>query len=220
MFAITADRVVVVPYGVGVPPADRPGTDAATGRRLAGTERYLLAVGTVEPRKDLPSLVRAHDALAADHPGLGLVIAGPDGWGADALTTAIDRSSHRSQIRRLGWVDDDQRAALLRGASVYAYPSVYEGFGLPPLEAMAAGTPVVTTSAGSLPEVVGDAALVVAPGDSDALAGAIAQVLDDSARADQLRERGHERARRFSWDATADGLVAVYRRLADLHSSV
>ena len=148
------------------------------------------------------------------------MLAGPDGWGAEALSAAIAASPHRSRIRRLGWVSDDQRAALLRGASVYAYPSIYEGFGLPPVEAMAAGTPVVTTRAGSLPEVVGDAALVVDPGDADGLGQAIAQLLDDPARADAQRAAGLARSRLYSWDATTAGLVELYRRLVALHSAV
>jgi glycosyltransferase involved in cell wall biosynthesis len=218
-FGLDPSRVVVVPYGASELPAERTGTDAATGRALAGHEQYVLALGTIEPRKDLPSLVRAFDAIADAHPDLGLVLAGPDGWGAEALTRAVSDSPFRDRIRRLGWVDDLRRTALMRGAAVYAFPSVYEGFGLPPLEAMTAGTPVVTTRAGSLPEVVGDAALLVEPGDVDALARAIARVLDDEALADRLRGLGHERAGRFTWDATAAGLVATYRRLADLHSA-
>jgi glycosyltransferase involved in cell wall biosynthesis len=212
-FGVAADRVKVVPYGVDPLPAPTPSTDAAAGRALAGGSDYVLAVGTVEPRKDLPSLVRAFDELAADRPELRLVIAGPDGWGRQALDAAVAASSHRARVTRLGWVDDAARIALLRGARVYAYPSVYEGFGLPPLEAMAAGTPVVTTSAGSLPEVVGDAALVVAPRDVTALADALARVLDDTSLATRLREAGTQRCRAFTWDATAAGLVAVYRQI-------
>ncbi len=170
------ERIVVIPNGVRVPPEAGPGTDAVAGRQLAGADRYLLAVGTVEPRKDLPLLVDAFDLLesgSSGEPGLRLVIAGPDGWGADALTSAIARSPVRDRIVRLGWVSDDQRVALLRGAAAMVFPSVYEGFGLPPLDAMATGTPVVATAAGAVPEVVGDAAVLVPPGDADALAEAI-----------------------------------------------
>ena len=211
-FDVGADRVVVVPNGV-TPLADGPGTDAATGVELAGGARYVLAVGTVEPRKDLPGLVEAFDLLAADDAELRLVIAGPDGWGADALTRVVAASPHRDRIVRLGWVDDDARAALVRGAAVFAFPSRYEGFGLPPLEAMAAGTPVVATAAGSLPEVLGDAALLVAPGDADALAAALNRVLGDAATAAELVRAGRQQAAQFTWDATADGIVGIYRRL-------
>jgi glycosyltransferase involved in cell wall biosynthesis len=219
-FDVDVDAIVVVPYGTRPLPADEPGADAAAGRALAGSGHYLLAVGTVEPRKDLPTLVRAFDQMAAARPDLALVLAGTDGWGADALTEAVAASPYRDRIRRLGWVDERQRAALLRGAAVYAYPSIYEGFGLPPLEAMAAGTPVVTSTAGSLPEVVGDAALTISPGDTDGLADAIGRLLDDDALVEELEERGRRRAAMFSWDVTAAGLVATYRRLAALHSSI
>lgn len=204
------DRVVVIPNGVD-PVIDG---DPAGGRTIAGTPRYVLALGTVEPRKDLPSLVEAFDLVAAVDPDLGLVIAGPDGWGADQLSTAIARAKHRDRIGRIGWVTETQRGDLLRGATVLAYPSRYEGFGLPPLEAMAAGVPVVTTRAGAIPEVVGDAALLVDPGDVEGLATALLAVLDDESLADDLRARGTARIARYPWDRTADELVALYQQLA------
>src|SRR5205814_3114883 len=107
-----------------------------------------------------------------------------------------------------------ERARLLHGASVFAYPSRYEGFGFPPLEAMQAGVPVVTTAAGALPEVVGDAALLVAPGDADALAAALVTALSDEGVRGTLARRGHERVRRLTWDAAADGLFALYEEAA------
>ena len=214
-FSVDGDRVVVIPNGVR-PPPEGEGTDAATGHQLAGGTRYLLAVGTVEPRKDLPLLVEAFDRLAGDGDDeLRLVIAGADGWGAEALGAAIARSPFRSRIVRLGWVTEAQRAALIRGAAAAVFPSVYEGFGLPPLDAMAIGTPVIATAVGAVPEVVGDAAELVPGGDPDALADAIHRVLTDPDRAEQLRRRGHERAGRYDWDATADQLVGLYRRLAE-----
>lgn len=218
LLGVPAERVVAIPNGV-TRPAVAAGTpeaaaEARRGRDLARAPRYVLAVGTVEPRKDLPGLVAAFDALAASDPDLVLVIVGPDGWGADALTAAVHRAAHRDRILRLGWASDADRAALLRGASVLAYPSRYEGFGLPPLEAMAAGTPVVTTDSGAIPEVVGDAAVVVPAGDVEALAGGLAAVLDDEALADGLRSRGAARVERYSWDATADALADLYHRLA------
>jgi len=211
-FAVDDDHLVVIPNGV-TPLAAGPGTDAAAGTARAGGDRYVLAVGTVEPRKDLPGLVRAFDQLAGDDPDLRLVIAGADGWGAQQLGVAVAASPHRDRIVRLGWVDDDARAALVRGAAVFAYPSRYEGFGLPPLEAMAAGTPVVATAVGALPEVLGDAARLVPGNDVDALAGALDDVLHDEGAAAALVAAGVERAARYSWDRTADGLADLYRRL-------
>jgi glycosyltransferase involved in cell wall biosynthesis len=203
-------RVVAIHNGVTLVPE----IDPSVGHGLARTERYILSLGTVEPRKDLPRLVEAFDQVARDDPEVWLVIAGPDGWGADALTSAIHHADHRNRILRLGWVSDEDRAALLRGATVFAYPSVYEGFGLPPLEAMSADAPVVTTRTGGLTEVVADAALVVPPSDTDALAEALAKVLADPALADDLRRRGRSNLARFSWDATTDAVVDLYRRAA------
>jgi len=204
------ERVVVVANGVdAVPPAP-----AGAGRARAGRERYVLALGTLEPRKDLPTLVAAFDLVAADDPDVGLVLAGSDGWGAEAVHTAVANSPHRDRIRLTGWVDEQARAALLRDATVLAYPSLYEGFGLPPLEAMAVGVPVVSTTVGSIPEVLGDAADLVAPGDPTALAAAVSRVLTDERHRVDLIGRGRERASLYSWDVFAAALIDLYRRAA------
>jgi glycosyltransferase involved in cell wall biosynthesis len=208
-FAVDPARVHVVPNGI----AAVAHGDPARGRALARGAPYILAMGTVEPRKDLPTLVRAFDAVAGAQSDLRLLIAGQDGWGADALTDSIGRARHRDRIDRLGWVDDRARSDLLAGAELFAYPSLYEGFGLPPLEAMAAGTPVVTTRAGALPEVVGDAALLVPPGDVDGVAGALIRLLDDESERVRLVEKGRRRVSLYSWDRTAEALVGVYRAL-------
>lgn len=211
LLAVPAHRVHVVPNGIGAPV---PG-DQAAGHQLAGGNHYLLALGTIEPRKGLPVLVKAFDELAARDRDLRLVVAGPDGWGRDALDAAVAAAAHRHRIIRLGWVDQQQRADLLAGATAFAFPSLYEGFGLPPLEAMQAGVPVVATTAGALPEIAGPAAELVTPGDADALAAGLRAVLDDAAYRDQLVTRGHEHAARFRWDHTAQQLAALYRGLAD-----
>jgi glycosyltransferase involved in cell wall biosynthesis len=205
-----AERVVTVPLGVRhVGPGD-----GSAGRRRAGGDRYVLALGTVEPRKDLPSLVRAFDAVATHDADLRLVIAGKDGWGVEALDAAIAAAHHRDRIVRAGYVDDQTRVGLVRGATAYAFPSVYEGFGLPPLEVMTADVPVVATATGPLPEVLGDGALLVPPGDVEALAGALERVVSDGELRASLIQRGRAQAARWSWDRCATGMADLYARAA------
>jgi glycosyltransferase involved in cell wall biosynthesis len=218
-FGADPARVRAVPHGLAVPGDPEAsvelGPALAAARQLAaaltGCERYVLTLGTVEPRKDHALLVRAWDRIAGDHPDLGLVVAGPDGWGAAALTSAIAAARHRHRIGRTGYVEGNLRVGLLAGAAVFAFPSVYEGFGLPPLEAMAQGVPAVVTAAGAVPEVCGDAALIVPVGDEAALADALAAVIDDAACAAALVDRGRVRAASFTWERCADGLVDLYR---------
>jgi glycosyltransferase involved in cell wall biosynthesis len=188
--------------------------DPDAGHRLAGTERYLVSLGTIEPRKNLPRLVAAFDAIAGDRPDLALVIAGPDGWGQHEYDAAVRAARHRDRIVRLGYISYDQRADLLAGATALAYPSIYEGFGFPPLEAMGVGIPVVASDSSALPESLGDAALLPDPLDTDSIADALARVVDDEALRATLVARGLRRATRYSWDDTATELAAVYHRLA------
>ena len=207
------ERVVAVHHGIPLDPCAAPPPPGALPEPARGAP-YLLALGTVEPRKDIPTLVRAFDAVAGQVPDLRLVVAGPEGWGETAYYEAVRRAAHRDRIVRLGWVGGDQRSALLRHATVYVYPSLYEGFGFPPLEAMVAGVPVVTTTAGALPEVVGDGAELVAPGDADALAAAVLVLATDPPARERAVARGRAHTARFGWERTAAGLSDLYRRAA------
>jgi glycosyltransferase involved in cell wall biosynthesis len=208
-----AKRVAVVP--LGVPALDAPARlPDHLAVRLGGAP-YVLAIGTIEPRKNLPRLVRAFAAVAAAAPDALLVLAGKDGLDRDAVDHAIADlpPDVRARVVLTGPVDDGTRHALLDGAAVVAYPSLYEGFGFPVLEAMACHVPVVTARAGAIPEVAGDAAELVDPIDVDELGGALSRVLLDDARRADLVARGDERVRRFSWSSTARELDGVYRRL-------
>jgi glycosyltransferase involved in cell wall biosynthesis len=166
---------------------------------------YVLFVGTVEPRKGIDVLLAAHTALRQQgHPDLRLVIAGPPGWGE---TPMLDGPG----VVAPGRIDEVTLDALYRGAAALAVPSRAEGFGLPALEAMARGCPVVASDTGALPEVVGDGGVLVKPGDADALAGALDRILTDDSLATSLGAAGHRRAATFTWSACTAAHVAAYR---------
>lgn len=212
-FDVPPERVRSVHLGI---PPQAPLPDGLGAGRLPfdlprGASRYVLATGTIEPRKDYPSLVAAFAAVVAEHGDVALVLVGADGWGAASLERAIDLSPVRDRIVRPGYVTAEALTLILQRAAVVAYPSVYEGFGFPPLQAMAAGIPVVTTAVGAIPEVVGDGARLVPTGDTDALAGALADLLTGGPEIEALVARGHRRSACFTWEACASGLLALYR---------
>jgi glycosyltransferase involved in cell wall biosynthesis len=219
-FGADPEKVRAVHHGAplptrtgAIPKSGEPERAGAPVDLPAKTNRYVLAVGTVEPRKDLPGLVRAFGSVASQIEDTALVLAGQDGWGSEALAQAIAASPVRDRIVRTGFVPDLE--GLLRGAALLVYPSLYEGFGLPTLEAMAAGVPVVTTTAGALPEVVGDAAVMVEPRDTEALAAGIGGLLGDETQRKELIERGFARAAGFTWEACAKGLKDLYSAAAE-----
>lgn len=182
--------------------------DADTGRALAGSERYVLLFGTVEHRKNPAAAVRALAELPDD---VHLVVSGPPGNAEQTLETALDRIDP-ARVRRLPTVDDTTRAALIRGATALLWPSRYEGFALPPLEALLAGTPVVATAVGALPELIGDVVTLVAPGDDDAfVAAAVDAITTPSTVPEPLRDRLAE----LSWDRAAAAMAELYRRVAE-----
>ncbi len=208
-FDIAPDRVVAIHSGVPTVVNGDPGR----GHRHAGGSRYVLALGTVEPRKNLTTLVAAYDSVAETDPDLRLVLAGPPGWDSARVQASVDSAHARDRIVQLGFVDPAARADLLAGATVFAYPSLYEGFGFPPLEAMACGIPVVAGRGGALPEVLGDAAQLVDPTDTDGLAGAIHDLARDDDQRRDLVDRGRRRVARYDWTTTADRLASLYRSL-------
>lgn len=178
-----------------------------------GQTPYLFSVGTVQPRKNYPRLILALAALRAEGRDLQLVIAGGKGWLDDPVYEALRATGMEPFARLIGFADDADLPALYSGAACLAFPSLYEGFGLPVLEAMACGTPVVTSAVSSLPEVAGDAALLVDPTDQDAITAALRRLLDDAALRVTLVERGYERAAYFTWQRAAQELKNVYSQL-------
>ncbi len=210
--------VLVVPHGVDharfAPGEPGPGADAAALRALGVHPPFVLHTGTIQPRKDLVSLVEAFDRVAGTRRDLSLVLAGGDGWGTETLDAAIASSPVRDRILRLGHVADDVVPALVRSASAVAYPSLEEGFGLPVLEALACGTPVVTTEDSAMSEIAGAAALTVARSAPDQLAGALESLLAGGVAVARRRLAGLELAAGYTWQACAEGHVAAYRQAA------
>ncbi len=170
-------------------------------------EEFILYLGTLEPRKNLKVLIAAYSRIQANYPNLHLALAGAKGWN---LGSILKRLPERVEL--LGYVDEADKADLYKMAKVFVFPSVYEGFGLPPLEAMASGTPVISSNAASLPEVVGDAALTFNPGHADELAEALEEIVTNQALRSKLRKAGIARSQLFSWKVTAQATLTVLKR--------
>ncbi len=213
-YGIPADKITVV-YEAADPRfrPQPPDAVAAVRARYGLPERYVLFVSTIEPRKNLSRLLAAFERVHAAGLADALVIVGKRGWLFDAFFADLERSPVRHAVLFPGFVPDADLPAVYAGAQVMAFPSEFEGFGLPVLEAMACGAPVVCSNTSSLPEVAGDAALLVDPLDVSALADALARVLQDAALREQMRARGLAQAARFSWARAAAETLAVYRRL-------
>jgi glycosyltransferase involved in cell wall biosynthesis len=211
-------EIMVVPHGVDhtrfrLQPA-APADDLAQLAVHGVAPPYIAFAGTLEPRKDLPNLVHAFAIAARGRPDLRLVIAGGDGWGAGEVRDAIAHSGVATQILRTGYLDNATIAALFRHAEIVAYPSLEEGFGLNALEAMACGTPLVSTKGSAIEEVVGDAGMLVPPHDPGSLASALTQLLDDDELQRRLRQAGPARAAEFTWTRSVNAHVDAYRRAA------
>lgn len=180
--------------------------------------RFILSVGNIEPRKNLSGLIRAYDLLRKEHPEFNdcrLVLAGGRGWRNRQIYRLARRSIYRQEIIFLGYVSAADKDWLYRHASVFAYPSFYEGFGFPPLEAMSYGVPVITSQFSSLPEVVGDAAILINPGAANEIADALSLILGDGEIRDRLREAGLARTKIFSWEKTAAEYLAIFKKLKE-----
>lgn len=191
-----------------------PASEVRAFREAKGLPaQYILFVGTLEPRKNVARLVEAFALLKKQGLPHKLVLAGGKGWMYEPIFAAVERLGLGAEVILPGFVPREELPLWYNGAAVFVYPSLYEGFGLGPLEAMACGTPVVVSERASLPEVVGDAGLTVPPDDAPALADAMAAILRDGTLAEDLRRRGLRRAAEFTWERTAQATVRAYERV-------
>lgn len=214
------DKIEVVPGAPYLSLDTRPGVppeaDAEKALELYGVRRpYLLYVGTMEPRKNILRLLEAFELLKTmGAEETQLVLVGHEGWGLEEVRQAWESSPACSSIRYIGYVPDEMLGLLYRHADVFVYLSLYEGFGLPPLEAMAAGTCVVASNRASLPECLGDAAVLVDPLDAQAVAGSLFPLLQDADLRMEYVRKGLQRAKSFSWKKSAEKTLAVYKEVA------
>lgn len=216
LYGLRPDKTAVVHEGVHARfrPVVDPAARAAARAKYGLPERFLLALGTIEPRKNLltlfDSLARLDDAALGVWAGVPLVVGGRQGWLTESTFAAVKARGLEGRVHFTGFVEDVDLPAVLSQAALFCFPSLYEGFGLPPLEAMACGVPTLSSHAASLPEVLGDAAEYVAPDDAGEWAAAITRLLTDESARQALAARGPERAGRFTWTRAADKTEAVY----------
>jgi glycosyltransferase involved in cell wall biosynthesis len=210
-YGLSPAKVDVVYNGVDTTFRPLPASEVAAFRQQAGLpERFILFVGTLEPRKNVARLVEAYARLPEGRPPLLLV--GGKGWLYDEIFSRVEELDLSGEVRHVGYVPAETLPLWFNAAELFVYPSLYEGFGLPPLEALACGTAVVASSASSLPEVVGEAGLLVDPLDTEALAAAMDQVLANRDRRERLREAGPGQAQGFTWQKAARHTVTTYRQ--------
>lgn len=217
-YRVSGEKVTVIHSGVGPQFRVMSRNDAglvAVKEKYALPYKYILYLGTFEPRKNISSLIRAYDVLldqnSAAYGKYALVLAGTRGWECDEIFSTIAASKHRDKILLPGFIDDADKTALYNLASVFVYPSFYEGFGFPPLEAMACGVPVITSHSSSLPEIVGDAGIMIDPYQPDELLRALEGLLSDQDLCQAFQVSGPARAARFSWRETAKAVLVVFR---------
>lgn len=213
LMGIPADKICVIYEGVhpSFHPFEQPTELEGVRARYHLPARFILFFSTIEPRKNLVTLLDAYAMLLQQNAGTPpLVVAGRKGWLYQETLRHIQTLGLQERVQLTDWIAHDDVPALLNLAQVFVYPSLYEGFGLPPLEAMACGAPVISSNASSLPEVVGDAGIMVEPRDAGALAGALARVLNDDALRREMRARGLAQAAHFTWERAARETLAVY----------
>ena len=211
---VPKEKVTVIPCAVNsnYKPLN-PGEIEPALRKYDIDTPYILYVGSIAARKNLPRVLEAYAQLQEWSEAWKLVIVGARKWKSSPVFEAVKRLGLEDKVLFTGYVDEDDLPALYNGADLFVFPSLYEGFGLPVLEAMACGTPVITSNCSSLPEVAGDAALLVDPFQVQAIADGMQSVLADPEIATVMKERGLQQAQRFSWERTACETIAVYEKV-------
>jgi len=214
-YGVAAAKITVAypGYDSDLAPVRDPATLATVRARYGIPGPYILFMGRIQPRKNLARLIGAFARLVPTHPDLSLVLAGPLGWLAEPIRARVHEVGLEGRVLFPGYVAAADKAALLSGAQVFAYPSLYEGFGFPVLEAQACGVPLLASNISSLPEVVGDGGLLVDPLDEAAIADGLARLLDDDMLRRTLVALGAANLRRFSWEATARTVLTVIENL-------
>jgi glycosyltransferase involved in cell wall biosynthesis len=213
LFGITADKISVVYHGVGAEFAPLPDAREKVRARIGIERPYVLFVGTVQPRKNLPRVIEAFARVVREQGILHeLVIAGQKGWLPEESMNAPQKFGVEHRVRFVDYVPEEMLPALYTAADALAFPSLYEGFGLPVLEAMACGVPVLTSKTSSLPEVAGDAALLVEPTSAEDIAQGLSRILSDESLRIALRDKGLARARSFTWANSARALISAFHR--------
>jgi glycosyltransferase involved in cell wall biosynthesis len=222
-FAVDPGRISRIYCGIGQQFRPQiPETIAEVSRRYDIHSPYILAVGALQARKNMESVIEAYARMRTQHFPHRLVLVGPKAWKSQGIFQRIDQLGLDQHVQLTGFVDDQDLPAIYAGADCFVFPSLYEGFGFPPLEAMACGTPVVASNTSSLPEVIGDGGLMVAPQDVSALATAIIRVLTEPNVARGLRQRGIVQAKRFTWETAAAAHAELYQAVTfhKSHSSI
>ena len=216
LMGIDQNKIRVVPNGVDLErfrPNIPPEEVAAFRQRHGLPADYFLYIGTLEPRKNIPNLLRAYAAGRPRFAGCKLVLAGAKGWEYKEIFSLVEELHLQNEVVFTGYLPSAELAYLYAGARAFLFPSFYEGFGMPPLEAMACGVPVMASNRSSLPEVVGDAGLLVEPEELEQMANAMERLLIDTELRQTCRERGIERAGRFTWERSADAVLQIYQKL-------
>lgn len=215
-YEISPNRVEVIHHAADPLFHEPDRSDLLAMQAQFGLRRpYFIIVGTIEPRKDHKTLLAAYAQLREQHPEASLVIVGRKGWLSDDIIAAIDVAAARSPVFHLQGIRDNMLPALYAGSTALVYPSRYEGFGLPLLEAMVSGTAVIASDTPAHREVAEDAAMLTPPGDVDALAGKMAELLEHDDVREDLVHRGRARSRTFSWHKTAREHLRIYQEVAD-----